>query len=224
MKRLLQWLLLASVALANAALAVDRNFSVPIDDLKKWSDAIVIQLRGVTVKGASGVHGVKSDCEMHFGATVDGYKGDPDGWVLEPMNVCVEPFKHGGAYSKKEWLDFARSLRNKRVTAYGVPRIWPEHLIGGKWPSNPNHAMELHPLTKLSVQGKTHDFTSFIYAPDGFPGGLSDATAYKILDELEVHVTEQGGEVEIEFDAGRIGNFASLAVRLGRVHASGCAP
>ena len=40
----------------------------------------------------SNVHPLEDDCEMHFGAHSDAFQGDPDGLVLEPMNVCVQPF------------------------------------------------------------------------------------------------------------------------------------
>jgi hypothetical protein len=192
----------------------DRVFSIPLNALKSWSEAITVTMQDVTILGHSNVHAVASDCEMHFGARVDGYAGDPSGWVLEPMNVCKEMFFGENTYSKKDWTDFGDSLIGKRVTVEGVPRIWPEHLEGGNEPSNPNHAVELHPLTKILVDGTVRDFTKFIYAPEGFEGGVSAATAQKILEDSEVTVSKQGGLVEIDLDAGRIGNFTTLDIRI----------
>lgn len=216
MKRFLTAILLAVLLFVSSAFAVDRDFSVPLDDLKKWSESVVVEMRGVTILGHSGVHQVKNDCEMHFGASVAQYAGDPEGWVLEPMNLCVEPFFGKKQRSDQDWINFAGSLTNKPVTAYGVPRIWPEHLVGGKPPSNPDHAMELHPLTRLVAGQSKYDFSRFIYAPEGFEGGLSHATALKLLEDLEVFVTASGNEAQIEFDAGRIGNFTALDIRIDK--------
>src|SRR5205807_761634 len=41
-------------------------------------------------------------------------------------------------------------------------------------------------------------------------------SATKLLQELEVSVTTSAGEVEVEFDAGRIGNFSTLDIRIDR--------
>jgi hypothetical protein len=193
-----------------------KDFSVPFAALQAWSNSITISLENVTIKGHSGVHRIKSDCEMHFGASVKGFEGDPPGWVLEPMNVCIEPFPGKKKRSDSDWLDFGDSLVGKSVTAIGVPRLWPEHLVGRSEPSNPNHAAELHPLTKLIVGKRTFDFSKLVYAPEGFDGGLSEATALKLLDpeQTEVTVARSGEDVEISLDAGRIGNFTTLTVTL----------
>ena len=201
---------------STVALSADRTFSVPYDDLKVWTQSIVINLKEVTVLGSSGVHRAESDCEMHFGASVKGYAGDPVGWVLEPMNVCVVPFFGKSKQANSDWIAFGASLKNKTIGVDGVPRIWPEHLIGKDSPSNPNHAMEIHPVTRMTVGNKLYDFTKFIFAPEGFQGGLSQTTAVKILTSLEVNVTRNGNEVEIEFDAGRIGNFTVFDLRIRR--------
>jgi hypothetical protein len=198
------------------AFGADRTFSVPFADLGTWAESIVVQLDNVTIEGHSGVHKVESDCEMHFGASVQGYTGDPAGWVLEPMNVCVKPFFNKPKHSNSDWTAFGKTLVNKKVSVQGVPRIWPEHLVGEESLSNPNHAMELHPLTQIKSGSKTFDFTKFIFAPEGFRGGLSQATAEKILEKLKVEVTRNGNEVEIEFHAGRIGNFTVFDLRISR--------
>jgi len=148
---------------------------------------------------------------MHLGARVAGYDGDPDGWVLEPMNLCVEPFFGHAQQSNKDWEDFGKSLEGAKVRVEGVPRIWPEHLIGGSR-SNPDHAVEIHPMTRLQRGNHVYNFTSFIYAPDGFIGGVGEDTARKILTETEVTVTEDHGIVEVDFSSGRIGNFTIVDV------------
>jgi hypothetical protein len=65
---------------ATSAYCADRSFSLPFADLGVWAKTIVIQLDNVTIQGHSGVHKVESNCEMHFGASVKDYVGDPAGW------------------------------------------------------------------------------------------------------------------------------------------------
>jgi len=188
----------------------DRTFSVPLDNLKAWSDQVVVSMN-FDILGNSKVHPVANDCEMHFGANAPGFRGEPTGFVLEPMNLCVEPFPGKAEQSNKDWEDFGRNLKGARVRVDGVPRIWPEHLIGGS-DSNPDHAVEIHPVTRLQRGSQVTEFASFIFAPNGFPGGVGEATARKILSETEVFVTENDGLVEINFQAGRIGNFTTLQI------------
>ncbi len=188
----------------------DRIFSIPLDDLKDWSQKVTISVN-VEILGHSKVHNVDADCEMHFGAHVPSYRGEPDGWVLEPMNLCLESFPGKSGHSNRDWEDFGTSLTGARVRVDGVPRIWPEHLVGGG-PSNPNHAIEIHPVVKLQRGNKIYDFATFVYAPEGFPGGVSEGTAQKILTDTEVEVTENDGMVEVDFASGRIGNFTTLEI------------
>jgi hypothetical protein len=151
---------------------------------------------------------------MHFGAEVADYRGSPAGWVLEPMNLCLEPFPGKPVQRDQDWVQFARSLIDKKVRAVGVPRIWPEHLDGDESASNPNHALELHPLTSLSGVGPARDFSKFVYAPDTYQGGVSCKTAETILQKTKVGVTRRDDEVEVDFDAGRIGNFTVVDIRV----------
>lgn len=201
----------AFVSLASALLfslplsAADREFSIPLSTLKLWSQSVTTSLN-VEILGHSKVHSVASDCEMHFGAKVPGYAGDPPGWVLEPMNLCLEPFPGKATASKKDWEDLGQDLVGAKVRADGVPRIWPEHLVGGG-DSNPNHAVELHPMVRLQRGNHVFEFAKFVYAPDGLDG-ISEKTIRSILTDSEVNVTEKDGNVEINLDAGTIGNFA----------------
>jgi hypothetical protein len=185
--------------------AAERDFSVPLDRLKAWSESITTSLN-VEILGHSKVHGVASDCEMHLGAKMPGYNGDPPGWVLEPMNLCLEAFPGKSAPSKKDWESFGDDLKGAKIRADGVPRIWPEHLVGGG-DSNPNHALELHPLTRLQHGSHVYEFSDFIYAPTGLDG-IGEKTIRSTLADIDVSVTEKDGKVDIVFDAGNIGNFA----------------
>jgi len=188
------------------AVAAERVFTVPLDKLREWSAGITTSMN-VQILGHSAVHDEPSDCEMHLGAKAADYTGDPAGWVLEPMNLCLEPFPGKSTASKKDWESFGDDLKQAKVHVEGVPRIWPEHLVGGRGPSNPNHALELHPLTRLQRGPNDYKFSSFIYAPDKLEG-ISDKTIRSILTDSEVSVTEKDGEVEINLDTGTIGNFA----------------
>jgi hypothetical protein len=212
--RLTRLLLLVLIAAGGVPAQGDRVFTLPLRDLQQWADNIVVTLDQVTIRGNSGVHRLQDDCEMHFGAEVSGYRGSPAGWVLEPMNLCLEPFFGRDEQRNQDWLQFARSLLNKEVRAAGVPRIWPEHLDGEESPSNPNHALELHPLTGLSGAGPARDFSSFIFAPETYQGGVSCKTAETILTKTKVGVTRRDDEVEVDFDAGRIGNFTVVDIRV----------
>lgn len=188
--------------------AAERIFTVPLDSLREWSTGITTSLN-VQILGHSPVHDEASDCEMHLGAKLPAYDGDPVGWVLEPMNLCLEAFPGKSTASKKDWESFGDGLVGAKVRVVGVPRIWPEHLIGGRTASNPNHAVELHPMTELQRGSNDYKFSSFIYAPDKFEG-ISDRTIRSILTDSEVNVTEKDGEVEINLDTGTIGNFAII--------------
>lgn len=189
-----------------------RQFSVPLNDLKSWADMPTATLQ-VRVSGYSSVHAVQNDCEIHMGGKADSYGGDPDGWVLEPMNACLEPLPGNAIYSKSAWLALGNQVTNTTVTAEGLVRIWPEHL-NSSGASNPAHALELHPLLRLIAGGKLYDFSKLVYAPEGFPGGLRPETAQNILTNTTVSVTESAGTVTIDFDSGTIGNFATLTVRV----------
>lgn len=192
-----------------------KYFSIPLENLGQWSKSIIVEMTDVKITGHSNVHDLENDCELHFGATSASYKGDPHGLVLEPMNVCIEPFFNKSEYEKKDWTSFAKSLVGQTVKIEGVPRIWPEHLMGHSSNSNPNHAVEIHPLTKLTHQNETYDFTPFIYAPEGYVGGVQESTALSIIKNTKVGVTKiNEGMVEIDFESDRIGNFTTLKLKI----------
>ncbi|MBI3683294.1 MAG: hypothetical protein HY235_23220 [Acidobacteria bacterium] len=208
-------LLLLGVAL-NLPAQSEREFAIPISDLRNWADRAVIRVANVEITGNSKVHAMANDCELHFGAKMPAFQGDPDGVVLEPMNVCVEPFFGKSKYSKADWENWANGLGGKKVTVTGVPRIWPEHLEGSESPSNPNHAVEIHPLTRIEEASKQRDFRRFIFAPEGYEGGVKEATARTILHKTVVEVAKENDSAVIRFQGGRIGNFTTLDIRFRR--------
>jgi len=194
----------------------DKVFSIPLEDLDRWSDHILTTFEDATITGLSSVHNLESDCEMHFGARIPEYQGDPEGVVLEPMNICLEKFFGKAVYKKSDWAGFGASLVNQSVTVEGVPRIWPEHLHGAESASNPNHALELHPLTKIVHNNNEFDFSSFVYVPEDYEGGLQRESAERIVEKTVVHVKKKGDDAEIFFDSGQIGNFSILDVRFDK--------
>ncbi|HWN10277.1 MAG TPA: hypothetical protein VNO50_13600 [Pyrinomonadaceae bacterium] len=190
--------------------AAPKEFSVPISNLTEWANTVVVTMEDVTIEGNSKVHAMSADCEIHYGAHSPNYKGDPDGLVLEPMNACVEPFPGKTVQSNADWIAFSNQIKNTAVTVSGVPRIWPEHLSGGNEPSNPDHAVEMHPLTSVTTTGgQNFDFSANVYAGE-YTGGVSNTTALKIAQNTTVSVTRVGNSAEISFKAGTIGNFTVL--------------
>src|SRR5205085_5312754 len=57
------------IAACAAQAQVERTFSVPLTDLKTWSENVVVSFKA-KVTGHSAVHPVASDCEMHMGANL----------------------------------------------------------------------------------------------------------------------------------------------------------
>lgn len=188
-----------------------KDFSIPISNLQQWASSVLVTLNDVKISGHSGVHLEDADCEIHFGAQTPAFKGFPVGLVLEPMNACSLPFPGKTEQKNSDYIDFAERIKDKDVTATGVPRIWPEHLHGGG-PSNPDHAVELHPLTEVVEPGGNRvDFSANLSAGE-FRGGVSSPTAQSILKKTVVRVTKNGNNAQIEFFGGQIGNFTVLEV------------
>src|SRR5262245_58417351 len=75
-----------SAAVARAR-GTPKTFTVPMTSLREWSQSVVVKLDDVRIDDHSGVHGLASDCEIHFGAHSVEFQGAPDGLVLEPMNA-----------------------------------------------------------------------------------------------------------------------------------------
>jgi hypothetical protein len=152
---------------------------------------------------------------MHFGGTIEGYSGVAAGWVFEPMNVCVQPFFGEDEQNNRDWVRFGDSIvQLHRVNIIGVPRIWTEHISGEETDSNPNHAVEIHPITRLNDGAQERNFVPFIFAPEGF-GGISENTEESILDSTTVSARRSGALVRITMKTGGlIGNFADLDVTI----------
>jgi hypothetical protein len=191
--------------------AAPLEFSIPVSTLNDWSRTVITDLDDVSIEGHSAVHPLKSDCEMHLGAHSSEFSGDPDGLVLEPMNACILAPPDGF----KSWPAFGDDLVDHTVKAFGVPRIWPEHLENAEGASNPLHAAELHPLTSLIFNSRTFDFSANVFAGD-YTGGLSKATALKIAQQLSVSVTRNANTADVSFSVGgtRIGNFTVLTLKI----------
>lgn len=209
-KKLIMAALVLWVGASLVSAQTGKEFSIPMSDLKAWAEKPVAVLQ-VKIAGHSAVHPVQNDCEMHLGGHVSTYQGDPNGWVLEPMNVCAEPLPGTTTYTKTAWVHFGDSLTGKTITATGIVRIWPEHLTSSG-ASNPAHALELHPLLVLTNGSASYDFSKLVYAPQDFPGGLSTGTASSILTHIAVTVTQSQDMANINFVAGTIGNFTTLSV------------
>jgi len=200
-------------ATAKILKSTPKEFSIPIGNLQQWSNTVLVTLDKVKIEGNSGVHLEDADCEIHFGAHTPGFKGDPDGLVLEPMNACSLPFPGQEEQKNSDYLNFAKQIKGTEVKATGVPRIWPEHLHGGG-DSNPDHAVELHPLTLVvDANGHPTDFAENLSAGE-FRGGVSSPTAQKILKSTRVAVTRTGNNAVIDFFGGQIGNFTVLEVQI----------
>ncbi len=199
--------------------AAPKEFSIPMANLKAWTEAVVVTMNNVRIEGHSPVHPLNNDCEMHFGAHSTAFQGSPDGLVLEPMNVCVQPFPGQSAQNNSDWTTFGDQLVNATISATGVPRIWPEHLQGGS-ASNPDHAVEMHPLTAIANGSANTDFTDNIFA-GAYGGGVGEATAFSILDTATVDVTRSGAALTVSFFGGTIGNFTVLDVQIDRASITG---
>ena len=200
-------------AVARPRTTAPKEFSIPISNLRQWASTVVVRMPEVKIEGHSKVHRQEADCELHFGAHSTAYKGIPAGLVLEPMNVCTAPFQGEEEQRDADWINFAKRINNTVVTVTGVPRIWPEHLTGGNEPSNPNHAIELHPLLTVETNGENFDFSANVSAGP-YRGGVSEPTAESIVKQTAVTVATNGELVDVAFFSGRIGNFTTLELNV----------
>jgi hypothetical protein len=186
-----------------------KEFSVPFGNLRTWAKNVVVSMDNIKVEGSSGVHKLEEDCEIHFGAHTPAFQGDPDGLVLEPMNACNKDLDP--PEGSTSWSAFARGLKDKVITASGVPRIWPEHLNGGT-PSNPDHGVELHPLTAMVTDMGTFDFAANIFAGE-YSGKPNNQ---RIAGLVSAEVTVSGQTVNISCRCGPPGNFTTLDLLIER--------
>lgn len=191
-----------------------KEFSIPINSLRQWASSVVVRIPEVKIEGHSKVHKPDADCELHFGANSRNYAGLPPGLVLEPMNVCTAPFEGATEQKDADWINFAEQINKSVVTVTGVPRIWPEHLTGGGEDSNPNHAVEVHPLlTIIDANGKLFDFSGNVSAGE-YSGGVKEPTAESIVQRTAVTVAANGDLADVNFFGGTIGNFTTLELNV----------
>jgi hypothetical protein len=78
--------------------------------------------------------------------------------------------------------------------------------------SNPDHAVELHPLTSVKAEGKTFDLSTNIDAGDyhGKDGNRG------VVSRVHVQVASSDGIAQISFQGGQIGNFTTLDLIIDR--------
>jgi len=213
-------LALALGLLLSVSAHADETLVMSRDALKIMAESAVVKLTAIA--GPAGpLHKREKDCEFHFVIEpVDPkWRGEPAAWVAEPPNVCLYNRKGQTRLSfsklKTHWGEWAEGLKDERITAEGVPRIWFEHTSGGTSPANPDHVFEIHPATKITVGSRSIDFTKWIHDIPGF-SGISDGTIEKILAKSGVEVEPRGtNQVEVTFDRpSRIGNFGRMVIRL----------
>jgi hypothetical protein len=181
----------------------------------------------------SGVHGLAADCELHVAAKLANNRlvGAPRGIVVEPPNVCkrrVPQVAQTGAISSAWTQYFDDHVKNTSCTVTGFPRIFTEHstggTVGGTGGSNPDHVVEVHPVTQLSCDGSTIDFVPLIQI---FPGmrRISDGSARACIEERKLSVRQRGSGDQIRYEffeegakgaGGRCGNFVAVDAHIGK--------
>lgn len=168
---------------------------------------------------AGPVHGAADDCELHIGAAlVDASIGDFQFTVLEPPNIC-----HAEG-SDDSWRQDMMDLQGSTCDAFGVLRVWPEHLDVGPHCSNPGHVLEVHPLLKLDCDnGASFAFLDELYVPEDL--GFKDPAKVRQMIGMHLWLKREsmpGGENTVSFDygfgnnhgRGQASNFARLRVRI----------
>ncbi len=198
--------LLAVLAAVPALASEDYDFWISEAALKAIHDnhSTVFGFEA-TFGGRSKVHKLGSDCEMHVATKPVTRMTAPEKWIIEPPYLCENAAPQG------KWEDFfdANILNSAEpCLVEGFPRILDEHLHGEESPSNPHHAFELHPLTRITCGATVVDFVPFL----GFSQGMSqikDASAAKCF-EMKVWVRRNTGQHRYEFQVDRppnCGNF-----------------
>jgi hypothetical protein len=158
-------------------------------------------VRDVEVKLACAgpIHPPQEDCEIHIGAQLsDPSISDFQDVVLEPPSVCEEP--------DTDWGTFINTFKDQDCVGRGFVRVWPEHLSGPSFCSNPNHFMEVHPLQTLKCGNQqVLDFTSKLRVVEDL--GFKPATTVRLMMDLKLWVCEEcqgavseGGLTAVEFD------------------------
>jgi hypothetical protein len=115
------------------------------------------------------VNSLREDCETHIAATVALGVARPRGLVVEPPNLCRhQPVEIFANTPVSRWPPLLRdSVAGWECDAAGFPRMYGEHLTGPSTATNPNHALEVHPLLRVTCSQFQLDFTRFMRAHVG---------------------------------------------------------
>ncbi len=148
-------------------LAILLLFSSPLQAAELWlreslvkerSQEILTSIEAVPVHIGEKAHPISQDCDLHVPIRSEDIKVPMLG---EIKNACSMPEGAKSTY----WTEELRPLENKAVKAEGVFRVWLEHPPEDEGErqcecdelpeydsSNPDHMVELHPLTRLDNQ------------------------------------------------------------------------
>lgn len=218
----------------DVSFAVRRNFLN--DLLTSGPDTHTVGARwsaSMNMGERSNVHTLSNDCELHVAAKMPSNRrlGTPHGIVVEPPNVCnrrVPQISQTGSIATAWRNYFDQNVVNKPCTVVGFPRIFSEHATGGTGGggsgSNPDHVIEVHPVTSMTCNGQTIDYTPLIRI---FPGmrRITDASARACLENRKLFVRQRGSNDQIRYEFleegakgtnGRCGNFIAVDAHINK--------
>jgi hypothetical protein len=223
-------LLLTLVAPSLTLAAADFIATIPKEALDALANSALVEVRAVGGPGGP-LHPAgptsSNDCEFHFVITPADAKWttSPKPWVAEPPNVClydrdgappdIDDLRDRWKALKPKWKSYAEMLKDKDVVVEGVPRLWFEHMGEDGPPSSPGHALEIHPVTKITLGASTTDFTSFLHDIPNNPG-ISENTIFNTLKRSKVTIEAvTAAAVRVGFEKhSNLGNFARVRVRV----------
>lgn len=178
----------------------------------------------------SRVHAVSADCEIHVGARMPNNRviASPPGIVIEPPNVCRQrvPQIAQGGNRDSAWVRFFRSVQDSTCEVTGFPRIFSEHAAGGgDGGSNPDHVIEIHPVTALTCGQTTMDFIPLVKIHPNMRKISSNSTR-ACLEERKLWVRQRGSGNQIRYEfaeegakggsGGSCGNFVVVHAAIGK--------
>lgn len=191
------------------------DFALSQDYLEKLEAGHTIQ-SSLTFKlgDHSAVHKLQDDCEMHAAATPQNLTaGSPNDFVVEPPNVCKNAPSVVGA-NGSDWGAIFDSFNGQTCQITGFPRIFTEHASGSSGASNPNHVLEIHPVTGLTCNGQHLSFGSLIKV---YPGmrAIAPSTTEACINQRQLFVRFDVDQQQYVFReaGGRCGNFAIIEVQ-----------
>jgi hypothetical protein len=178
----------------------------------------------------SNVHGLSADCELHVAARLPNNRliAAPRGLVVEPPNVCrrrVPQISQTGAIGDAWTAYFDANVKDETCTVTGFPRIFTEHSAGGGGSgSNPDHVVEVHPVSELRCGADTINFVPLIRIFAGMRKIQANSARTCLEDRtLEVRQRGSGDQIRYEFaeagakgSGGSCGNFAVLDAHIGK--------